>query len=122
MGAVFKTMYGSKLLQILESQDCLHHTVIKWLDDTLRPLFSVRNEPTIVSLVNEDPPTQFSITFDNAPTPAAGVIAIIVSLPRELDQGHPITLREMAVDKSYNCNKLEASEAIVVEGDIRGAE
>jgi hypothetical protein len=51
-----------------------------------------RSEGTIVSVMNEYAPAQFAITFDNGPTPATRVTAIIMPLPRKLDEWFPISL------------------------------
>jgi hypothetical protein len=77
-----------------------------------------RSEGTIVSVVNEDAPTQISITFDDAPTSATGIIVIVVPLPREFDQRQSIPFRIMTIDEAYDRYKLDASISIIIEGDV----
>ena len=58
----------------------------------LRLSVPFRCEGTVVRAVNENAPAQFAITFDNGPASATGVIAIIMPLPRKLDDWFPISL------------------------------
>jgi hypothetical protein len=86
------------------------------------PLFPFRCEGTIVTVVNENASTQLAIVLDNAPASPARVLAIIMTLPTELDERFPISLRKLAVGEAHDRYKLEASKLIVIEGDIGGTE
>jgi hypothetical protein len=60
---------------MVEPEDIESTHIVRYLSGPLR------REGTMVNVVNENVPTQFSISFYNAPTSATGIIIIVVSLP-----------------------------------------
>jgi hypothetical protein len=66
-------------------------------------------------------PLRGAVHFYHSPAAAGYVIALIVTIPRELNEGPARPLGIPAIGGSHNGNELELARFVFAEADVRGA-